>query len=252
VRLQIMGFCWVFVIFLVCAIAYNDLVKPQYIQAFQVRARSLLDCYVLACLTACRPEVLSLVRARAVPVLLLVLLGPVRSGAPPPCLCCPCKAMCLGSGLDHCRVAPAVVDGSVAALPRTTACKHCCRRAERIAAAARLTRTGNHVQNATTWMLPGEIFPTEVRATCHGISAATGKAGALVAGIWFAYLTPAGRFYVSAFFNLAGLLLTALFVRARPCTLRPGLAFQPGANVFAASRCWMHARCVDNAVLQMR
>ncbi len=107
-------------------------------------------------------------------------------------------------------------------------------------------------QNATTWMLPGEIFPTEVRATCHGISAATGKAGALVAGIWFAYLTPAGRFYVSAFFNLAGLLLTALFVRARPCTLRPGLAFQPGANVFAASRCWMHARCVDNAVLQMR
>jgi len=60
VRLQIMGFCWVFVIFLVCAIAYNDLVKPQYIQAFQVRARSLLDCYVLACLTACRPEVLSL------------------------------------------------------------------------------------------------------------------------------------------------------------------------------------------------
>ena len=31
------------------------------------------------------------------------------------------------------------------------------------------------MQNATTWMLPGEIFPTEVRATCHGISAATGK-----------------------------------------------------------------------------
>ncbi len=62
-------------------------------------------------------------------------------------------------------------------------------------------------------MLPGEIFPTEVRATCHGISAATGKAGALVAGIWFNYLTNSGRFYVSAFFNLAGLLLTILFVR---------------------------------------
>ena len=30
-------------------------------------------------------------------------------------------------------------------------------------------------QNATTWMLPGELFPTEVRATCHGISAAAGK-----------------------------------------------------------------------------
>ncbi len=99
---------------------------------------------------------------------------------------------------------------------------------------ARLTRTGYHAQNATTWMLPGEIFPTEVRATCHGISAATGKAGALVAGIWFAYLTSAGRFYVSAFFNLAGLLLTILFVRARLCTLRPGLAETgnvPGVDV---------------------
>ena len=31
------------------------------------------------------------------------------------------------------------------------------------------------MQNATTWMLPGEVFPTEVRATCHGISAAAGK-----------------------------------------------------------------------------
>ena len=95
----------------------------------------------------------------------------------------------------------------------------------------------NHLQNATTWMLPGEIFPTEVRATCHGISAATGKAGALVAGIWFAYLTSAGRFYVSAFFNLAGLLLTILFVRARPCALRPGPAFQPAAGGTAVSRC---------------
>jgi len=68
----------------------------------------------------------------------------------------------------------------------------------------------------------------------YGLSAATGKAGALVAGIWFAYLTSAGRFYVSAFFNLAGLLLTILFVRARLCTLRPGLAETgnvPGVDV---------------------
>ena len=48
------------------------------------------------------------------------------------------------------------------------------------------------------------MFPTDIRATCHGISAATGKVGALVAGIWFAYLTNAGKFYVAAFFNLVG------------------------------------------------
>ncbi len=112
-RLQVMGFCWVFVIFLVCAIAYNDLIKPQYIQAFQVRARSLSDCYVLRLLRArtlvevVRPKALSLVRARcAVPVFLLVLLGPIRSGASPPCLCCPlqpCKAPCLCCPLQPCK-----------------------------------------------------------------------------------------------------------------------------------------------------
>ena len=37
-----------------------------------------------------------------------------------------------------------------------------------------------------------------------------------MAGIWFNYLTSAGRFYVSAFFNLAGLVLTILFVRPTP------------------------------------
>ena len=61
---------------------------------------------------------------------------------------------------------------------------------------------GQFGPNATTWLLPGEVFPTDIRATCHGISAATGKVGALVAGIWFAYLTNAGKFYVAAFFNL--------------------------------------------------
>ncbi|KAK9906884.1 hypothetical protein WJX75_009747 [Coccomyxa subellipsoidea] len=71
---------------------------------------------------------------------------------------------------------------------------------------------GQFGPNATTWLLPGEVFPTDIRATCHGISAATGKVGALVAGIWFAYLSNSAKFYVAAFFNLAGLILTVAFV----------------------------------------
>jgi hypothetical protein len=63
---------------------------------------------------------------------------------------------------------------------------------------------GQFGPNATTWLLPGEVFPTDIRATCHGISAATGKVGALIAGIWFAYLSNADKFYVCAFFNLVG------------------------------------------------
>jgi PHS family inorganic phosphate transporter-like MFS transporter len=38
----------------------------------------------------------------------------------------------------------------------------------------------NSGPNITTFILPAEVFPTRVRATCHGISAASGKVGALV------------------------------------------------------------------------
>lgn len=38
--------------------------------------------------------------------------------------------------------------------------------------------------NATTFALPAEVFPTSVRATGHGLAAASGKAGAAV-GLFF-------------------------------------------------------------------
>jgi hypothetical protein len=38
----------------------------------------------------------------------------------------------------------------------------------------------NFGPNATTYIVPGEVFPTEIRATCHGISSAAGKLGAIV------------------------------------------------------------------------
>mmetsp|Transcript_4759 Transcript_4759/g.9626 ORF Transcript_4759/g.9626 Transcript_4759/m.9626 type:complete len:135 (+) Transcript_4759:1020-1424(+) len=41
----------------------------------------------------------------------------------------------------------------------------------------------NFGPNATTFLIPSEIFPTKLRSTCHGISAATGKVGAFVGGI---------------------------------------------------------------------
>merc|ERR1712070_458166 len=33
---------------------------------------------------------------------------------------------------------------------------------------------------ATTYIIPGEIFPSAIRATCHGTSSAAGKLGAFV------------------------------------------------------------------------
>nr|AFK47605.1 unknown [Medicago truncatula] len=41
--------------------------------------------------------------------------------------------------------------------------------------------------NATTFVVPAEIFPARLRSTCHGISAAAGKAGAIVGAFGFLY-----------------------------------------------------------------
>ena len=43
----------------------------------------------------------------------------------------------------------------------------------------------NFGPNTTTFVIPGEAFPTRYRATAHGISAASGKVGAIVAQIIF-------------------------------------------------------------------
>jgi len=49
----------------------------------------------------------------------------------------------------------------------------------------------NSGPNITTFILPAEIFPTRVRATCHGISAASGKMGAVLGTIFFESLVEA-------------------------------------------------------------
>ncbi|KAF8655154.1 hypothetical protein HU200_061291 [Digitaria exilis] len=41
--------------------------------------------------------------------------------------------------------------------------------------------------NTTTFVVPAEIFPAHVRATCHGVSAAAGKVGAIVGTFGFMY-----------------------------------------------------------------
>ncbi|KAJ7977250.1 Phosphate transporter [Quillaja saponaria] len=46
----------------------------------------------------------------------------------------------------------------------------------------------NFGPNATTFIVPAEIFPARFRSTCHGISAASGKLGAIVGAFGFLYL----------------------------------------------------------------
>ncbi|EKM48157.1 uncharacterized protein PHACADRAFT_203171 [Phanerochaete carnosa HHB-10118-sp] len=47
----------------------------------------------------------------------------------------------------------------------------------------------NFGANATTYIYPAEVFPTKFKATAHGMSAACGKAGAIISALAFNQLT---------------------------------------------------------------
>ncbi|CAA7265585.1 unnamed protein product [Cyclocybe aegerita] len=76
----------------------------------------------------------------------------------------------------------------------------------------------NFGPNVTTFVIPGEIFPTRYRSTAHGISAASGKLGAIVAQVGFSQLKDIGgpnKFVkhileIFAFFMLTGIFSTLL------------------------------------------
>ncbi|KAJ6474964.1 inorganic phosphate transporter [Mycena sanguinolenta] len=72
----------------------------------------------------------------------------------------------------------------------------------------------NFGPNTTTFVIPGEIFPTRYRSTAHGISAASGKFGAIVAQVGFSQMINIGG--TNAFIKhiiqiLAFLMLTGVF-----------------------------------------
>ncbi|KAG2071755.1 phosphate transporter [Suillus decipiens] len=50
----------------------------------------------------------------------------------------------------------------------------------------------NFGPNTTTFVIPGEAFPTRYRSTAHGISAASGKLGAVISQVGFAQLANIG------------------------------------------------------------
>nr|CAD1835798.1 unnamed protein product [Ananas comosus var. bracteatus] len=80
----------------------------------------------------------------------------------------------------------------------------------------------NFGPNSTTFIVPAEIFPARLRSTCHGISAAAGKAGAIVGAFGFLYAAqnqdkalddpgyPAGIGVRNSLFVLAGISFLGL------------------------------------------
>ncbi|OBZ72700.1 Repressible high-affinity phosphate permease [Grifola frondosa] len=76
----------------------------------------------------------------------------------------------------------------------------------------------NFGPNTTTFIIPGEVFPTRYRSTAHGISAASGKFGAVIAQIAFQWLKDVhgtNKFLphileMFAFFMFTGIISTLL------------------------------------------
>lgn len=85
----------------------------------------------------------------------------------------------------------------------------------------------NFGPNTTTFVIPGEAFPTRYRSTAHGISAASGKLGAIIAQVGFAQLRNIGGpnafvkhiLEIFAFFMLTGVASTLLIPETKGRTL---------------------------------
>ena len=61
-------------------------------------------------------------------------------------------------------------------------------------------------------MPAAEVYPSSVRSTAHGMSAAVGKLGALAPTIFFNYIGNRAKFWAVCWAGLLGFLVTVVFV----------------------------------------
>lgn len=98
----------------------------------------------------------------------------------------------------------------------------------------------NFGPNSTTFIVPGECFPTRYRSTCHGISAASGKVGSIIAQAALAPLRTRGAtktnaspwlnhvLQIFALFMLLGIFTTLLIPETKRKTLEQLAGEVPG------------------------
>ena len=102
--------------------------------------------------------------------------------------------------------------------------------------------------NATTFIVPGECFPTRYRSTSHGISAASGKVGAIIAQTIFGPLRNRGAppgstdspwldhvMEIFALFMLCGIFTTLLIPETKRKTLEELAGEVPGTAMYDPS-----------------
>lgn len=69
----------------------------------------------------------------------------------------------------------------------------------------------NFGPNTSTFVMPTEMFPTQIRSTCHGFSAAMGKAGAAIGSFGFSiWVEHEGYGYTGAFYTFAAITFVSI------------------------------------------
>ncbi|KAJ6152855.1 hypothetical protein N7497_007174 [Penicillium chrysogenum] len=102
--------------------------------------------------------------------------------------------------------------------------------------------------NCTTFLIPAEVFPTRVRGTAHGISAAAGKCGAIITA--FAFGTVEDTIGLEGVLGLFSgiMLLTALVTLLIPETKNRSLEGIGNDELYRASSCSPRL-CRDKATI---
>lgn len=66
--------------------------------------------------------------------------------------------------------------------------------------------------NCVTFLVAAEVYPASIRGTAHGISAASGKLGALLPAIIYNYVDVQTRFWIVPWFGVLGFLVTVIWM----------------------------------------
>lgn len=85
--------------------------------------------------------------------------------------------------------------------------------------------------NSTVFLVAVEVYPASIRGTAHGLSAATGKIGALIPSVIYNYVGDRTKFWIVTCFGILGFVLTMIFV---PDTT--------GLDLQEQERYWRHVR----------
>merc|ERR1712039_126235 len=94
--------------------------------------------------------------------------------------------------------------------------------------------------NVSTYTLPAECFPCEVRSTFFGLCAAMGKVGALVGSACFKSISDAvgldGVYLVCAGFGAIGIIVTSLLVPRQSSALSANLVSEARESLDPAAK----------------